>query len=120
MIEIRPATRADVLERLGRVPRTMRAWVAELDGKKVAFCGIAQMDNISELFSYVDDDMLAYKKAILKGAKEAMKHAPGVLVARSDPRFEGKLLRHLGFRLIDRIGNDPSDGWYLWSRSCQA
>lgn len=117
MIQLRPATRQDVIDRLGNVPKTMKAWVADLDGKTVAFCGIAQIGNVSELFSYVDDEALPYKKTILKGAKEVMKRAPSVVIARSDPRFEGKMLRHLGFKKIDHPDNEPPEEWYMWARS---
>ena len=117
MIQIRPATKQDVIDRFGNVPKTMKALVADLDGKIVGFCGIAQIGNMSELFSYTDDEVLPYKKTILKAAKKVMEKAPSVVVARSDPRFEGKLLRHLGFKKIDHPDNNPPEEWYIWAKS---
>lgn len=112
MITIRQATRLDVKNWLGNVPNTMRAWAADRDGEVLGICGIAQIDGVQALFSYVSDECLKYKKAIVKCAKECMKHAPPVVVAKSDPRFEGKMLRHLGFHEIEH-----SDGeWFIWQR----
>lgn len=117
MVVISEATRSDIVEWFGAVPYTMRAMVAKDGDRIVAVCALANTRGQSTLISECLDEFLPYKKLIVRGAKKVMEWAKGPVLARSDPRFEGKMLKYLGFERIEHPDNVPPLEWWIWHGS---
>lgn len=78
MIEIRPATLADILAYSGNLPFTRaRAWVGVEDGKVLGVGGLAYLDN-GAVIAFMDIDDTVRKSAkvsICKAARTAIRWA---------------------------------------------
>ena len=117
MLAIRPATREDI-EAFSDLPNkpTMRAWVAELDGRIVGLGGIALSKG--RWFAFVDlkDEARPFKVTIARSALRFLDEArrDGIRfiyaeVSRHEPRALPWLLS-LGFEFDQR-----SQHFYRWS-----
>ena len=107
--EIRPATAADLAAYYGEPPRrTMRAWVAVLDGKPIAVAGVAyEAGKPHYLFSEMRPEMKRYRKAILRGGRRVLEDTKGMrLLASCSSPGASRFLVHLGLRFL----TDTVDG----------
>lgn len=107
---IRPATQDD----LAAFPHmknavSIRALVAELDGKPVGIGGLIYRRNGNvEAFSEMKDEMRAFPKTIVKAARQLtvlFADTGAVALANPKEKHSRKLLEHLGFEPLDeRVG----------------
>jgi hypothetical protein len=106
-VTIRPATLADFIHWHGGPPvRTVRGWVAELDGKPAAFAGFSLHPGFVECFSNFDAALDLPPRFILRHAERLLAEVtkyrlPLHAVADPDLPTSGKFLRRLGFTLIE-------------------
>jgi hypothetical protein len=83
----------------------MRAWVWELDGRKLALGGVTYQGRRKPplVFSNITPEGRRYRKTILRGARDAIKALiaqPTLAVADPDEPGSIRLLLHLGFELV--------------------
>jgi hypothetical protein len=114
---IRPATAADLERFYGAPPaRTMRAWVAVLDGEPLAVAGIAyqSIGQPPYLFSDLKPEMRRHRKAIVRGARQMLAAVarPG-LMAIAGEAGSPRLLTRLGFV---HVGTTPQGEIYQWQK----
>lgn len=106
MIEIRPATAADVLAFFGRSPqKTMQAVVVIKDGELSAFAGVTIERNQIIAFSDVKDGVRVPNITVWRCAKAIMKYirgrqAPVFAIASPDIPRSGRFLQTLGFTYV--------------------
>lgn len=103
---LRPATPDDLVALHGKLPEcTMRAHVAEVDGKVLAVGGVYYSSGSTFAFSYLSDEMRTHRKSIMRAARFAMHKVaalPGPIYAlcsqseANAPEF----LRRLGFEFF--------------------
>lgn len=106
---VREATREDIdrFYAMDEKP-TMRAWVVELDGEIVGFCGLARAKGRWVAFSDMKDALRPFKKVILKTGLLMMREAKraGIRYVYSEPNPEEpnakRFLRALGFDIDPR------------------
>lgn len=113
MITIRPASRADIVEFYGEMlNESMRARVADLNGKVVGIIGLVYKD-YPTLVSTLTPELRPYRKTILKEAKRFLSeiHQTAYAVACPKEKTSQRLLEHLGFEFI----RDTTEGrLYRW------
>lgn len=118
-VTVRYATSADVEAYYGYRPQqTVRALVAEMNGKPVGIIGVSREHSCSKIFSEYGPELKGKLKcmAILRAIKVVMGWAiqsPLPVVAVAQPQEEGapRLLRRLGFEFYDP-GEDGD--FYVW------
>lgn len=113
---IREATARDVEAFYGWPhPRSMRAFVADLDGRPIAIAGLAyQPYGPPFLFSEMKPEMRRFPKAIVRGARtmlDAMKGVPAFAVASTKEPRAAKLLARLGFVHAGTCGQGEVYQW---------
>lgn len=115
---LRPATRADYREFYGEDPvNTMRAYVAELDGKVVGIGGTMCVQDSVYVFSDMKDELRPFKVSIFKFAKkvdELLSGLPGVCIANPNEPNSERLLRSLGF---EWVSSTESGEVYKWTKN---
>lgn len=74
MVEIRPATMKDAHEYWGGNPpmRSMRGFVAVLDGRVIGIAGVYYDGRAQVAFSEIKEEMKAHKKDIVRGTRRVM------------------------------------------------
>ena len=117
MIDIRAATQKDVEAFYGGKPlKSMRAFVAVLDGQPIGIGGIFREEHMHVVFSEMKPEMRKYKKAILKISYlvcDIMKQYNVVYaVASKNEESATRLITHFGFRLVEI--NSEGEGVYVW------
>lgn len=101
-MNIRFATRDDLLQWWGRVPSTMRALVVEQDSRVLGVAGLAIMPDHIQAFSSFKDELRAHPFVLAKVAvlfKAMLADAAGPVLAmcnENEPTAPG-LLTKLGF-----------------------
>lgn len=98
----------------GKLPATIQAYVAEMDGKVVGIGGIAYVPGKPVLFSKMKDELRPYKKFILQSARELAAKAKAVgAVAIANPKesLSCKLLHRIGMTWADTT---PDGEAYTW------
>jgi N-acetylglutamate synthase-like GNAT family acetyltransferase len=117
-MNFRPATLDDLIAFNGRRPEmTMRAFVAEEDGKVLATGGTYYSGGSMVVFCDLGDEIRKSPKSILKGAKYVMEKVrqmgvPVVaLCSKTEPTAPG-FLNHLGFEFAR--ATDQGD-LYQWT-----
>lgn len=83
---------------------TMRALVAELDGKPIAIGGIMYQDGKVVAFSQMKEEMRKFPMTIMRGAKaitKLLKGSGAIARASDQEKHAPKLLSHLGFETLD-------------------
>ncbi len=102
-VEIVPATADLVRAFYGKLPRTMKALVAVVDGRPICVAGtFVNPDGVTVVFADIRDEMRAHKKTGMRMAWRvmAMVRASGVKTfAKADCNIEPavRFLEHLGF-----------------------
>lgn len=88
----------------GPLPLTVKAWVADLDGKVIGIAGMVYDHGMpAYLFAGMKPEMKRYKRTIVRASKmvlDAFRHVPaGAFV---DPKIPNarRFLEHLGFRFV--------------------
>lgn len=112
--EIRPATAADLAAFYGTPPaRTQRAWVAVLDGRPLAVCGVAyERGKPAFLFSEIRPEMKRYPKTIIRGARMVLAETAGLgLRAQASSPRAARLLGWLGLRYLGSQGGNMIFEW---------
>lgn len=101
---IRRATAADVTSWYGKpVERSMRAIVAEIDGRAIGLAGYAFDGERMIAFSEMKDELRQHKKTILRAAREYMRmlreyKVPVVAIANQNEKSAVFFLLHIGFK----------------------
>lgn len=117
-VTIRPATHEDMVAWYGNEwKRTVRAWVAEVDGAVAALAGYSFEKEFTYAFSHIKDGVSLPRRVIYRGAVlmfEEMKRRGVPLVAIANPEIQnsGKLLQRLGFRMV---GTGEEGDIYVWN-----
>jgi hypothetical protein len=108
-VKIRPATRDDVLQWYGNVPATMRAIVAEDDGRVLGIAGLASVGGGLQAFSEIDDALRGHRLFLARAAiafRGLLAETPGAIVAicsQCEPTAP-RLLSWLGFEQCSERG----------------
>jgi hypothetical protein len=108
---LRPATRDDLIALQGKLPEhTMRAHVAEVDGKVLAVGGVYYVNGTTVAFSYLADEIRGHRKSIMRAAKFAMEKIaalPGPVYAlcSRDEATAPQFLARLGFEFFAPSNN---------------
>lgn len=104
---IRPATAADAAAFYGteRPMKSMRGFVAELDGEVVGIGGVYFDHGYLVAFSEMKEALRPYKKAIVKGARMIMsaiidRGVPVFALANQGEPTAAGLLKALGFKFF--------------------
>jgi len=105
MIEIRRATAKDVESWYDGPPAyTMKGYVIVEDESILAICGVFWCEGKKYIFSEMKEQMVRYRRAIIKAARKVMADVEGETVyavategIESAPRF----IEHYGFECID-------------------
>lgn len=116
---VRHATAADVDAFYGSRPyQTVRALVADLDGKPVGLIGLARENGCSKIFSEYGPELKGRLKcmAILRAIKTVLEWAkesslPVIAVAQPEEPDSPRVLKRLGF---EWYGTGPFGEVYLW------
>ncbi len=113
-IQIRPATPDDVKD---IAHRTVRAIVAELDGKVIGVAGIMHTSPL-QAFGYFEDEFKKYPKAVVKSIKNfhallAQYDVPVYAIACPKQKSSSRFLEHAGFK-FDSVEGDRR--YYIWKR----
>lgn len=101
---VRPATSSDLLAFFGRHPDvSVRAWVADLDGKIIGIVGILLLtDSPAIYFSDATPELLRnHRKTIVRGVRLMLQEVGrrrGIALQGG----EAHVLRHFGFRQGER------------------
>ena len=109
---IRPAASGDMEVFYDTSPRgTIRAYVAELDGKPIGIAGLVYDGGKVVAFSAMKEEMRNYPVTMARSALFIAKMLPAGAVAKADPEEKGarSLLERLGFVPLDK-----SNGTYRW------
>ena len=117
---MRPATRDDIEAftrdaGLAEAP-TIRAWVGEVDGRRIAVGGLARYDGRWKVFLDHTDEARAYPMHLMRWAKRLMAEAKAMgirfVYVQVDENEPGALkwAESLGFRFDER-----SQFYYRWS-----
>lgn len=117
-VKIRHATLDDFVSWHGETPlKTVRGWVAEVDGKPAAFAGFVLHPGFVETFSSFNPaeplpPALVYRNAVK--LFDEMKKYRLPLMAAADParKNSGKFLEKLGFVLREK---SPTGDIYQWN-----
>lgn len=95
----RPATAADIVQFYSRpLPFTVRAWVAEADGRVLGLAGYIPQGRYVLAFSEIKDEMRAHPMAVMRGAKKFMGLLDRPAVAYASRKEPGSC------RLLERLG----------------
>ena len=109
MVTIERANTYDVHEWYQGSPAySMQGYIAREDGKPIALSGVFWCQGRKYIFSELRERAFAYKKSILKIAKQIVKdHDNEVLYAVSDRDIttSERLLKRLGFEVFDVKNN---------------
>lgn len=110
-MNVRFATRDDLVQWFGAVPATMRALVAERDGQVLAIAGISTMDDHVQAFSAYRPEMAAHRFTMARMARRfaAMLSEVTVPVLAVCSKVEPTapdLLARMGFE-----GHGPGEVW---------
>ena len=106
MIQIRPATRADVDELVpDTYGKTVRAVVAEKDGRLIGIGGVIHTTPL-QWFGHVSDELRSHPKSLLKAAKIMRDmvesyDVPVYATTDDDVEASGRFLEHLGFHKME-------------------
>lgn len=112
---VRPARAADFRAFYGRaLPRSGRAWVAELDGKVIGLAGYYLMGGRAFVFSDMDEAMARYPVTIMREARRLMAglRLPALCIADPARETSGRFLERLGWRLV---GPGDEGDIYAWT-----
>ncbi len=108
----RPATKADMAEFYDEAPTgSVRAWVADLDGKVIGIAGCVYVGDKVVAFSAMKEEMRAFPVTIMRAARFIAKKLPPGAVAKAydQEKHSAKLLERLGFEPLD-----ANAGTYRW------
>jgi hypothetical protein len=116
---VRHATAADIDTFYGSRPyQTVRALVADLNGKPVGLIGLARENGCSKIFSEYGPELKGRLKcmAILRAIKTVLRWAkesslPVIAVAQPEEHDSPRVLNRLGFEFY---GTGPFGDVYLW------
>lgn len=112
MVEIRPATRDDMIAHYGAVPASMRAIVAVADGELLGIAGLRYTSHGMIAFSEMRPGAERFPVSTMKCARHLVRlieqcHAPVYAVAGND-KTAPKFLARLGFI-------PTTSGAYVWA-----
>ena len=97
--------------------QTVRAWVAELDGRPIGIMGytVQRGQPAAAMFSDMKDEMRAFPKVIVREARRLLAEMrfPAVCIASGREKGAGRFLRRLGWQYLDT--SDEGD-IYVWRR----
>jgi hypothetical protein len=112
--ELRPATAADVAMFYPGGGHSMRAIVAELDGRVIGLAGLVFRGGQVTVVSALRPEMLAYRKTIMRGARIVAgwaRQANAPALADPDYPNSAKLLARLGFTDMGDTAQGRIFGW---------
>lgn len=117
MIEIRTATQKDAEAFYGDKPlKSMRAYVAVLDGKPIGIGGVFREEHMHVAFSEMKDEMRKYPKDIVRGYYKIFeiiqRYNIVYAIANKKENNARKLITRLGFKLAEI--NSEGEEVYVW------
>ena len=114
-VVIRPATKDDIEEFIGHIDQTVRAWVVEYKGKKVALAGTVRISPFASLaFSHLretDAPKITIYRTALK-LFEKIKTTGTVILA--DPNENIPEIAKGAPAFLKSLGFQDMDGVYRW------
>lgn len=109
-VEVRPATRADVVAFLGECRHTIQGYVAVQDGRPIALGGLAFIEGRPIMFLDLDEPARKLKKtmhkmalSIIRASRESGRRVLFAEVDENEPTAPAWLAR-LGFQPVDEAG----------------
>jgi hypothetical protein len=117
MVEIRPATQKDAEAFYGKKPiKSMRAYVAVLDGEPIGIGGVFRDSDAFVAFSEMKPEMRKYPKDIVRGYRMIFdiikKYNVVYAIANKQENNARKLITKLGFKLTEV--NSAGEEVYIW------
>lgn len=112
---IRPATQADIEDFIGPLDQTVRAWVVEYKGEKVALAGTVRISPFASLaFSHIRETdapkITIYRTAVK--LFEKIKTTGSVIIA--DPNENEPAIASGAPAFLKSLGFHEIDGVYRW------